>query len=82
MPISTISRNNLQIPASNFVQSCKFASVTEIAKRLGRHRRTIEREITRGTIYLQNSDLTYRKEYCADVAQRRYVENGRIKVHG
>jgi len=25
MPISTISRNNLQIPASNFVQSCKFA---------------------------------------------------------
>ncbi len=54
-------------------------TVTEIAKRLGRHRRTIEREITRGTIYLQNSDLTYRKEYCADVAQRRYVENGKNK---
>jgi len=34
------------------------------------------------TIYLQNSDLTYRKEYCADVAQRRYVENGKNKGHG
>ena len=54
-------------------------TVTEIAKRLGRHRRTIEREIARGTVYLQNSDLTYRKAYCADVAQRKYVENGKNK---
>jgi len=54
-------------------------TIMEIAKRLGRHRRTIEREIARGTIYLQNSDLTYRKVYCADVAQRKYVENGKNK---
>jgi IS30 family transposase len=54
-------------------------TVMEIAKRLGRHRRTIEREIARGSVYLQNSDLTYRKAYCADVAQRKYVENGKNK---
>jgi len=54
-------------------------TVIEIAKRLGRHRRTIEREIARGTVYLQNTDLTYRKVYCADVAQRKYIENGKNK---
>ena len=37
----------------------------DIAKRLGRSTRTIERERKRGTIILLNSDLTYRKEYCA-----------------
>jgi len=54
-------------------------SVLEISKKLGRHKRTIEREIGRGTVYLQNSDLTYRKAYCADAAQRKYEENGKNK---
>jgi len=54
-------------------------TIQEISKRLGRHKRTIEREIARGTVYLQNSDLTYRKVYCADVGQRKYIENGKNK---
>jgi len=54
----------------------------EIADRLGRHKRTIEREIAKGTIRLLNSDLTYREEYCADVGQRVYEENGRNKGPG
>jgi len=37
-------------------------TVTEIAKRLGRHRRTIEREITRGTIYYKIV-INIQKEY-------------------
>lgn len=45
---------------------------TEIASILGRHRRTIEREIIRGTVRLQNSDLTYSERYCADVGQSKY----------
>lgn len=54
----------------------------EIAKRLGRHPRTIEREIARGTVRLLNSDLSYRKEYCADVAQRVYEKNAKNKGPG
>lgn len=54
----------------------------EIAKRLGRHLRTIEREIKRGTTELMNSDLTYRKQYCADVAQRKYEERSKNKGAG
>jgi IS30 family transposase len=54
----------------------------EIAKRLGRHKRTIEIEIAKGTIRLLNSDLTYRKEYCADVGQRVYEENSQNKGPG
>jgi len=54
----------------------------EIAKRLGRHKRTIEREIAKGTIRLLNSNLTYREEYCADVGQRVYEENGQNKGPG
>ena len=46
----------------------------EIASILGRHRRTIEREIVRGTIRLMNSDLTYSATYCADVGQRKYEQ--------
>jgi len=41
-------------------------TVFEISKRLGRHKRTIEREIAKGTVWLLNSDLSYRREYCAD----------------
>lgn len=51
----------------------------DIAKRLGRHTRTIEREIIRGTIRLLNSDLTHRDVYCADAAQRIYESNARNK---
>lgn len=51
----------------------------EIARRLGRHLRTIEREIKKGMVQLLNSDLSYRKEYCADTAQRAYQENARNK---
>ena len=46
----------------------------EIALILGRHRRTIEREIVRGTVRLMNSDLTYTATYCADVGQRKYEQ--------
>ena len=52
---------------------------SDIASRLGRHKRCIEREIAKGTIKLMNTDLTYRKEYCADVGQRIYDENGKNK---
>jgi IS30 family transposase len=51
----------------------------DIVKTLNKSRSTIYREIKRGTIELQNSDLTYRSEYCADVAQRKYLENSKNK---
>lgn len=54
----------------------------EIAQRMQRGIRTIEREISRGKIKLVNSDLTYREEYCADVGQRIYYENARNKGPG
>lgn len=54
----------------------------EISKRLGRHSRSIEREISKGTIRLQNSDLSFKKEYCADVGQRIYKENSYNKGPG
>lgn len=54
-------------------------TVLYIAKRLGRHKRTIEREIKRGTVSLLSSDLSYREEYCADVAQRICDENSKNK---
>lgn len=47
-------------------------SVKEIAKEIGKHYTTVYREIARGTIELLNSNLTTRKEYCADYAQRLY----------
>lgn len=54
----------------------------EIALILGRNRRTIEREIARGSVRLMNSDLTYVVKYCADVGQRRYEEAGSNKGAG
>lgn len=54
----------------------------EIAKRLGRHIRTIEREIQKGIVELLNSDLSLRKEYCADTAQRVYLRNASNKGPG
>ena len=54
----------------------------EIAQRMGKGTRTIEREIAKGTARLLNYDLTYRTEYCADVGQRIYNENARNKGPG
>lgn len=56
----------------------KKYTVTEIAKRLGRHRRIIEREKARETLYLQNSDLTYKKSV---LCRYNYIEMRRIKFH-
>lgn len=47
---------------------------TEIASILGRHRRTIEREIIRGRVRLLNSNLTYSERYCADVGHSKYEQ--------
>lgn len=55
---------------------------SEIAVQIGKSDRTIRREINRGTIKLLNTDLTYRYEYCADVAQRKYEENASNKGPG
>lgn len=49
---------------------------------LGKHRRTIEREIARGTIRMMNSDLTYRDIYCADTGQRITRQNAQNKGAG
>lgn len=54
----------------------------EIAKRLGRHQRTVEREIQRGKIQLLNSNLSYREDYCADAGQRVYTMNAKNKGPG
>jgi IS30 family transposase len=54
----------------------------EIAQRMGKGTRTIEREISKGTLILLNYDLTYRKEYCADAGQRIYEENSKNKGPG
>lgn len=52
---------------------------TLIAKTLGKHFTTIYKEIEKGTVTLINSDLTYRREYCADAAQRITEERGHNK---
>lgn len=49
-------------------------TVQQIAATLERAQSCIYAEIKRGTIEQLNSDLTVRKEYCADVAQRRHEE--------
>jgi len=54
----------------------------EIAHRMGKGIRTIEREKARGKVRLLNHDLTYREEYCADAGQRIYEENARNKGPG
>jgi len=54
----------------------------EIAQRMRKGIRTIEREIAKGKVRLLNCNLTYREEYCADVGQRIYEENARNKGPG
>lgn len=50
-----------------------------IAGSLGKHFTTIYKEIEKGTVTLLNSDLTYRKEYSADAAQKKTVDRGHNK---
>lgn len=50
-------------------------TVKDIAAILGRGRTTIYDEIKRGTVELLNTDLTMRRVYLADVAQRHADEN-------
>ena len=57
-------------------------SNVKIAEQIGKSERTIRREMARGTVKLLNSDLTTRKEYCADVAHRKYLENASNKGPG
>ncbi len=51
----------------------------QIAFVLGKHYTTIYKEIKKGIVELMNSDLTYRREYCADAAQRITDERGKNK---
>lgn len=52
---------------------------SEIAKAVDKHKRTIEREIARGTVRMLAHDLTYFDKYCADAAQRVYQETAANK---
>ena len=57
-------------------------SPTEIAERMGRNRRTIEREIERGSVVQLDSQLRERIVYLADVGQRIHNERGANKGRG
>lgn len=50
-----------------------------IAETLGKHFTTIYKEIEKGTVIFLNYDYSTRKEYCADVAQRKTTERGHNK---
>lgn len=52
---------------------------TEIAQQLGRDRRTIERELARGSVVQRDSELRERRCYCADAGQRVHEENASNK---
>lgn len=54
-------------------------SPKQIAETLGRHFTTIYKEIEKGTVTFLNYDYSTRKEYCADVAQRKTIERGHNK---
>ena len=55
---------------------------TEIARVLGKHRRTIEREIARGTVRMLASSLAHIDRYCADTGQHVSVQNAQNKGAG
>jgi IS30 family transposase len=55
---------------------------SEIGRQLGRDRRTIEREIKRGSVLQRRSDLTEHTVYLADVGQRISDENASNKGRG
>lgn len=54
----------------------------EIAISLGKHKRTIEREIKRGTVRMLTTYLTYIEKYCADTGQLMYLRNAENKGAG
>ena len=54
----------------------------EIGSILGKHKRTIERELARGRVRMMRSDLTYQEAYCADTAQTVTRRNGQNKGAG
>lgn len=54
-------------------------SIAEIAKRLGKSRMTIYRELERGTVELLDSELIPYKKYCADAGQRIHDERKHYK---
>jgi transposase, IS30 family len=54
----------------------------EIGKRLGRDRRTIEREISRGKVIQLDSGLREHQRYCADAGQRIHDEKAHNKGRG
>ena len=51
----------------------------QIGRRLGRDRRTIEREIVRGSVVQLDSELREHIKYCADAGQRIHNERGSNK---
>lgn len=54
----------------------------KIAKILKRSRATLYREIKRGSVVRTQSDLSKKKQYRANVAERTYHENGKNKERG
>ena len=57
----------------------KKVCVNEISVLLGKHRRTVEREIIRGTVRMLNTQLEHKDVYCADAGQRVYLSNASHK---
>jgi IS30 family transposase len=57
-------------------------SPKEIAAQTGRDRRTIEREIARGTVIQRDTELRDMETYLADAGQRRAEENASNKGRG
>lgn len=57
-------------------------SESEIAQQLGYSKRTIEREVKRGTVQQQTSEYQFVLRYCADAGQRVHDERASNKGRG
>jgi len=57
-------------------------SVSEIARQLGRDRRTIQRELGRGRVQQMTTDWEFVQRYCADAGQRVREERGAMRGRG
>lgn len=62
-----------------FMYNKEHKTQREIAKILNKHYNTIYNEIKRGKTIQQNSDLTFKEIYLADVSQRKYLYNATSK---